>query len=192
MDSTALAFYSLAFIIIAAAIFVVTAKNIFHSAVYLIVALFGVAGLFVLLQAFFLAAAQVLIYVGAIAVLMMFAVMLTARIADAGVRHTNEQVGTGLLVSLGLLAVMLYSLWDSPFQFSGAPVAEGAGLTLGRQLLTKFVLPFEIVSVLLLAALIGAVVIAKKDDTGRAEPKAKYPAARALREDPDIVRKVPR
>jgi len=70
--------------------------------------------------------------------------------------------------------------------------AEGAGVALGRQLLTKFVLPFEIVSVLLLAALIGAVVIAKKDDTGKAEPKAKYPAARALRENPDVVRKVSR
>jgi len=70
---------------------------------------------------------------------------------------------TGLLVSLGLLAVMLYSLWNSPFQISGAPVAEGAGLGLGRQLLTKFVLPFEIVSVLLLAALIGNGVVAVDD-----------------------------
>jgi NADH-quinone oxidoreductase subunit J len=192
MDSTALAFYALAFVIIAAAIFVVTARNIFHSAVYLIIALFGVAGVFVLLSAFFLAAAQVLIYVGAIAVLMMFAVMLTARIADPSVRHTNEQVAAGLVVSLGLLAVMLYSLWESPFQFSGAPVAEGAGAKLGELLLTKFVLPFEIVSVLLLAALIGAVVIAKKDEFGRTEPRSTVPTARALRENPDIVRKAPR
>lgn len=192
MDTSALAFYSLAFIVIAASIFVVTARNIFHSAVYLIVALFGVAGLFVLLNAFFLAAAQVLIYVGAISILMIFAVMLTARIADSTVRHTNEQVATGLLVALGLLAVMLYSFWESPFDVAAVPVAEGAGATLGRLLLTDFVLPFEVVSVLLLAALIGAVVIARKDDVPREDTKDPVPVARALRDDPDAVRKVAR
>jgi NADH-quinone oxidoreductase subunit J len=171
MDTFSLAFYALAFLIIAAAIFVVTSKNIFHSAVYLILALFGVAGIYVLLQAPFLAAAQVLIYVGAVSMLMIFAIMLTARIADASIRHTNEQVGTGLLVSLGLLAVIVYSLWQTPFPISAAPMPEGAGGTIGRLLLTQFVLPFEIVSVLLLGALIGAVVIAQKDKVrGISEP----------------------
>ena len=168
MDTFTLAFYALAFLIIAAAIFVVTSKNIFHSAIYLIMALFGVAGIYVLLQAPFLAAAQVLIYVGAVSMLMIFAIMLTARIVDQSIRHTNEQVLTGLLVSLGLLAVLVYSLWHTPFPVSTAPMPEGAGGTIGKLLLTQFVLPFEIVSVLLLGALIGAVVIAKKD-TARTE-----------------------
>jgi NADH:ubiquinone oxidoreductase subunit 6 (subunit J) len=170
MDTFSLAFYALALLIIAAAIFVVTSKNIFHSAIYLILALFGVAGIYVLLQAPFLAAAQVLIYVGAVSMLMIFAIMLTARIADESIRHTNEQVGTGFLVSLGLLAVIVYSLWQTPFPVSSAPMPEGAGGTLGKLLLTQFALPFEIVSVLLLGALIGAVVIAKKD-TVRREPE---------------------
>ena len=170
MDTVSLAFFGLAFLIIASAIFVVTSKNIFHSAIYLVLALFGVAGIFVLLEAFFLAAAQVLIYVGAVAMLMIFAVMLTARIADSGVRHTNEQTGTGLIISLGLLSVILYSLWKTPFAVSGAPVADGSGMMIGKLLLTKWVLPFEIVSVLLLAALIGAVVIARRDSTS-ATPK---------------------
>jgi NADH-quinone oxidoreductase subunit J len=169
MDTITLAFFALAFLIIASSIFVVSSKNIFHSAIFLVLALFGVAGIFVLLNAPFLAAAQVLIYVGAVSMLMIFAVMLTARIADQTVRHTNEQVGTGLIVSAGLLAVILYSLWKTPFEVSSGVVAEGAGMTLGQLLLTKYVLPFEIVSVLLLAALIGAVVIAKKDP----DPKQK-------------------
>ncbi|GAB4324863.1 MAG: NADH-quinone oxidoreductase subunit J [Candidatus Zixiibacteriota bacterium] len=163
MDTFSLAFFVLAFLIVASAIFVVSSKNIFHSAIFLILALFGVAGIFVLLHAHFLAAAQVLIYVGAIAVLMIFAVMLTSRIADKALRHTNEQVGIGLAVSAGLLAVILYSLYHTPFTESAAPVAEGAGKTLGKLLLTEFVLPFEVVSVLLLAALIGAIIIARRD-----------------------------
>lgn len=180
MDTITLAFFALAFLIIASSIFVVSSKNIFHSAIFLVLALFGVAGIFVLLNAPFLAAAQVLIYVGAVSMLMIFAVMLTARIADSGLRHTNEQVGTGFIVSAGLLAVILYSLWKTPFEISTGQVAEGAGATLGQLLLTKYVLPFEIVSVLLLAALIGAVVIAKKDSVvNKDDPKRTIPLPKA-------------
>lgn len=163
MDTLSLVFFALAFLTIVSSLMVVSSKNIFHSAIFLILALFGVAGLFVLLQAPFLAAAQVLIYVGAIAILMIFSVMLTARIADSSVRHTNEQVPTGLAISLGLLVIMLYSLWNTPIPVSPASADAGAGHTLGKLFLTTFVLPFEIVSVLLLAALISALVIAKKD-----------------------------
>ncbi len=182
MSALSLAFYALAFLTIAASIFVVTSKNIFHSAIYLILALFGVAGLYVLLQAPFLAAAQVLIYVGAVSMLMIFAIMLTARIADTSIRQTNEQTVTGLVVSLGLLAIIVYSLWQTPFPISDAPMPEGAGRTLGRLLLTKFVLPFEIVSVLLLGALIGAVVIAKKDPQRREPTMPKTPLPGATQE----------
>ncbi len=163
MDSISLVFFLLAFLTIVSSLMVVSSRNIFHSAIFLILALFGVAGLFVLLEAPFLAAAQVLIYVGAIAILMIFAVMLTARIADTNLRYTNEQVPTGLAISLGLLVIMLYSLWNTPIPVSSAAMEGGAGRKLGELFLTKFILPFEIVSVLLLAALIAALVIAKKD-----------------------------
>lgn len=163
MDAISLVFFALAFLTIVSSLMVVSSKNIFHSAIFLILALFGVAGLFVLLEAPFLAAAQVLIYVGAIAILMIFGVMLTARIADASIRYTNEQVPTGLAISLGLLVIMLYSLWNTPIAVSDGVPTGGAGHKLGELFLTKFVLPFEIVSVLLLAALIAALVIAKKD-----------------------------
>ena len=167
MDAITVVFFALALMIIIGAVLVVTARNIFHSAIFLILALFGVAGIFVLLEAPFLAAAQVLIYVGAVAILMIFAVMLTARIADGGVKHTNEQVPTGLAVSAGLLAVILYSLWQTPIAQQATAPGPGSGKKLGELFLTKFVLPFEIVSVLLLAALIGAVIIAKKDPPPR-------------------------
>lgn len=167
MDAITVVFFALALMIIIGALLVVTAQNIFHSAIFLILALFGVAGIFVLLEAPFLAAAQVLIYVGAVAILMIFAVMLTARIADGGVKHTNEQVPTGLAVSAGLLAVILYSLWQTPIAQQATAPGPGSGKKLGELFLTKFVLPFEIVSVLLLAALIGAVIIAKKDPPPR-------------------------
>ena len=108
MDTISLVFFALAFLTIVSSLMVVSSKNVFHSAIFLILALFGVAGLFVLLEAPFLAAAQVLIYVGAIAILMIFGVMLTARIADTNIRHTNEQVPTGLALSLGLLVIMLH------------------------------------------------------------------------------------
>lgn len=163
MDAVTLTFFCLAFMTIVSSLMVVSSKNIFHSAIFLILAFFGVAGLFVLLEAPFLAAAQVLIYVGAIAILLIFGVMLTARIADARLRHVNEQVPTGLAISLGLLVIMLYSLWNTPIPVSSAAPTGIAGHTLGRLFLTTFVLPFEIVSVLLLAALIAALVIAKKD-----------------------------
>ncbi len=163
MDTISLVFFALAFLTIVSSLMVVSSKNVFHSAIFLILALFGVAGLFVLLEAPFLAAAQVLIYVGAIAILMIFGVMLTARIADTNIRHTNEQVPTGLALSLGLLVIMLHSLWNTPIAVSDAVPVGGAGHKLGELFLTKFVLPFEIVSVLLLAALISALIIAKKD-----------------------------
>lgn len=163
MDTISLVFFALAFLTIVSSLMVVSSKNVFHSAIFLILALFGVAGLFVLLEAPFLAAAQVLIYVGAIAILMIFGVMLTARIADSSIRHTNEQVPTGLAISLGLLVIMLYSLWNTPIAVSDGVPTGVAGHKLGELFLTKFVLPFEIVSVLLLAALISALVIAKKD-----------------------------
>lgn len=163
METISLVFFALAFLTIVSSLMVVSSKNVFHSAIFLILALFGVAGLFVLLEAPFLAAAQVLIYVGAIAILMIFAVMLTARIADENIRHTNEQVPTGLAISLGLLIIMLYSLWNTPMPVSQGVPTGVAGHKLGEMFLTTFVLPFEIVSVLLVAALIAALIIAKKD-----------------------------
>jgi NADH-quinone oxidoreductase subunit J len=159
-----IAFYALAFVLVAASIMAVTVRNIFHAAIYLIVALFSVAGFFILLHAEFLAAVQVLIYVGAVAVLMIFAVMLTTRLTDVRVRTQNEQVGIGAIVSAAIFVTVAVTLRSTVWPISDLPTATDNVRALGRLIMTRFVLPFEIVSVLLLAAMIGAIVIAVKEE----------------------------
>lgn len=164
MTGEMIAFYVLAFLLVGSSIMAVTVRNIFHAAIYLILALFAVAGLFVLLHAEFLAAVQVLIYVGAVAVLLIFAVMLTTRLTDVRVRAQNEQVGIGLVVSGMLFVAMTVAIWSTTWPGTDVPMATDNVRALGRLIMTRFVLPFEIVSVLLLAAMIGAIVIAAKEE----------------------------
>ena len=166
MSGEMVAFYVLAFLLVGASILAVSVRNIFHAAIYLILALFSVAGLFILLHAEFLAAVQVLIYVGAVAVLIIFAVMLTTRLTDIRVRAQNEQVGVGLVISGMLFVAMTVAIWSTKWPVSDLPMASDNVRALGRLLMTRFVLPFEIVSVLLLAAMIGAIVIAAKEERG--------------------------
>lgn len=158
-----LVFYGLAFFLVASSLLAVTVRNIFHAAIYLIVALFSVAGFFVLLQAEFLAAVQVLVYVGAVAVLIIFAVMLTSRLTDVHLRAQNEQVGGAMIVALVLFLAICFCIWSTSWEPSGLPMAADNVRAVGKLIMTQYVLPFEIVSVLLLAAMIGAIVIAVKE-----------------------------
>ena len=156
-------FYLLSFVIIVSAIYVVTLRNIFHSALFLILTLFGVAGIFILLHAEFLAAVQVLIYVGAISVLIIFAIMLTSQLANKEIKQSNEQVTLAIFICAGFLLASLGSLANTVWEFSEKPLPDNNTLTIGRLLMNEYVLPFEVVSVVLLAALIGAVVLARKE-----------------------------
>jgi NADH:ubiquinone oxidoreductase subunit 6 (subunit J) len=156
-------FYFLAFLIVASALAVVSLKNIFHCALFLILGLFSVAGIFVLLGAEFLAVVQVLIYVGAVAVLMIFAVMLTSRLAGREVQMSNEQTFIGAFMSLVLVFGLVWSFSHSSFRISDQPPAPQSTLQIGTLLMNEYVLPFEIVSVLLLAALIGAILLARQE-----------------------------
>jgi NADH-quinone oxidoreductase subunit J len=156
-------FYILAALIIGSGVMVVSMKNIFHSALFLVLCFFSVAGIYVLLSAEFLAAVQVLIYVGAITILMIFAIMLTARLYSAQIRQTNEQVIPGLIIVGALLVITIFTLSKTAWKLSSesAQIPSIAGI--GKLLLTTYVLPFEIVSVVLLSALIGAIIIARRD-----------------------------
>jgi NADH:ubiquinone oxidoreductase subunit 6 (subunit J) len=156
-------FYLFAFIIIVSAMLVVSLRDIFHCALMLILCLFSVAALYVLLQADFLAAVQVLLYVGAVAVLMIFAIMLTSQVSGVGLRQQNEQIPVALLVTGVFVVVTLYGLGKTVWNIKTTMVPAGSALSLGKLLLTTYVVPFEIVSVVLLTALIGAIVIAKRD-----------------------------
>jgi NADH-quinone oxidoreductase subunit J len=150
-----------------AAFFVVTRPNLVHASLWLIAALAGVAVLFVLLEAGFLAAVQVVIYIGAIAILIIFAVMLTRRVmADSGPQVNRNWWGAALaaLLLFGGLLALLSRVPDAGATLPAAISDPEALLEdLGQALVDvdRYVLPFEVASVLLLAALIGAIAIAR-------------------------------
>jgi NADH:ubiquinone oxidoreductase subunit 6 (subunit J) len=156
-------FLILAVAAIGSATGVVASKNIFYSALFLILCLFMVAGFYVLLEAPFLAAVQVLIYVGAIAVLIIFSLMLTEKLMSKEARAWNEQWWVAILVAACLAAVLLYVVVTANWQVSDAPTVPDAIVALGKTLMGTYVLPFEVASVLLLMALIGSIVIAREE-----------------------------
>ncbi len=147
-------------------------RNLFRSALMLLVSLFGVAGLFVLLAAPFLAVVQVLIYMGAIAILIIFAVMLTRGMVTAR-RVMNDQWSVAAVVALFLFAVLVVIFVQVgqgenavlPLNPTGDPPADGTA-ALGQALLDpgQYVLPFEVAALLLAGVLSGAVYIARDDE----------------------------
>ena len=148
-----------------AALMVVTTKNMIHAALWLILTLFGVAVFFVLLNAGFLAVAQVVIYIGAIAILMIFAIMMTRNIADFRETQINRNWPWALIIGIILFAglVSILYFWSgtsslaTPMSPETDPISQ-----LGQALVAPnaYLIPFEVASVLLLAALIGAIYIA--------------------------------
>jgi NADH-quinone oxidoreductase subunit J len=158
-------FIVIAVITLGSALLVVTTRNLVHAALWLILALFGVAAVFVLLAAPFLAVAQVVIYVGAISILLIFAIMLTRRVAEDSGPQVNPGWGWAALVSIALLGGLAWLLSNWQGLFSPPPTLEAGAdplRELGQALVSpaQYVLPFEVASVLLLAALIGAIVVA--------------------------------
>ncbi len=156
-------FYFLAAFTVLAAAIVVLGRNIVRAAVALIFTFCGMAALYVLLDAEFLAAVQVLIYVGGITILLLFAIMLTSRISSATAQVINDQVPMSAIAAAGLLAGLIYAGTHGIAAFSGPPQLPETAPFLGRALLTTYALPFEVVSVLLLAGMVGAIILARKE-----------------------------
>jgi len=155
-----IAFWVLSILTLVAAGGVMVSRNLLHAVLFLIVAFIGVAGFFVLLSAEFIAMAQIIIYVGAIAVLILFAIVLTPR----AIRDNSEtaMVGPAILLGIALVAVFLFVIHDTTWATSaGDP--ELSASALGRALLSTWVLPFEIASVLLTAALVGAIMLVRSE-----------------------------
>lgn len=153
-------FYLLGGLTLAGALGVVLTRNLLHSAFLLAATLLGVAGLYLCLAAEFLAVVQILIYVGAILILLLFGVMLTARIADPAIPALNRQRGPAALAALGVGGLLWLTLARTPplptRAVTAVPLAE-----LGRGLVTTYLLPFEALSLILVGALVGAIVIAR-------------------------------
>ena len=158
-----IAFGLLAVTMTISAIKVVTSKNVVHCALYLVMVLAGVAGIYILLAAEFLAAVQVLVYIGAIVVLFLFGIMLTRAPIGRSRGLDNDQRALAAMVGLavaGLLtAVLLDGFGDKKVELAGPQRSADVGL----EIFQSYVIPFEVVSVLLLAALIGSVVLARRD-----------------------------
>ncbi|MFZ5803147.1 MAG: NADH-quinone oxidoreductase subunit J [Candidatus Omnitrophota bacterium] len=147
------------------AIAAVTLKSLFRSALALAGALLGIAGIYITLRAEFIAAVQVLIYVGSVVTLIIFVIMLTQRLTDPSVRQRNRQSPVVFAAALAfcvlLIALILRTPW--PLQAWGPGEADLSSARIGESLLGFYVFPFEVLAVLLTAVLIGAIVIAKKD-----------------------------
>jgi NADH-quinone oxidoreductase subunit J len=164
-------FYTFAAIAIVSSIFVITRPNVVHSAMFLAATLLSVAGIFLTLHAEFLAGVQVIVYVGGILVLFVFVIMLIAVDRSAFERQYNRQWTVALVTSGILIMQLIYGLYRGRESFTlpqaTALTAQPAGIVgnsqqVGMMLYTTYLLPFEIASILLLVAIVGAVVLAKR------------------------------
>jgi NADH-quinone oxidoreductase subunit J len=148
---------------IGAALRLVTAKNVVHAALYLVVALATVAAVYLLLAAEFVAWVQILIYVGAIVVLLLFSLMLT-RAPIGREALDNQQRGMAAVVGVIVLAGLAFLVQDAFGDLPALQLQRAQTAPMGVELFSTFVLPFEVVSFLLLAALVGAIVLARRDE----------------------------
>jgi len=167
-----IAFGLIALVIIGAALRVVTTNDVVHAALYLVLVLAGVGGLYFILGAEFVGTAQILVYIGAIIVLFLFGIMLTRAPLGVSDDLDNNQRTIGIVVGLGLLVVMGYALIETfgdrrlTFEaYDGLAGANSNGRTqaVADTIFGQYLIPFEMLSVLLLAALIGAIVLARRD-----------------------------
>ena len=167
------AFIGVAVLVVVSAFGVVATRNLVHSAVALMGTLFGVAGLYVFLYADFMAAVQVVIYVGGILVLIIFGVMLTHRITtpvliQASMPNRAFAAVVVFLIFLGLTTLMFRTPWHEgaalAVDVTGRPApAEGTVAIIGKALMTKYLLHFEVAGVLLLLALLGAAYLSRRE-----------------------------
>lgn len=138
-------------------------RNPVTSAMFLVLTMASLAVLFVLLNAFFLAAVQVLVYAGAVMVLFLFVIMLLDVKAEERRKIREFALVAGLVAAGTICVIFLRSLLESPLPAGASPTLKGGTVELGHLLFTQYVLPFEIVSVLLLVAMLGAILLSKKD-----------------------------
>ena len=157
-----ISFYGLLAGILIVALLTVTTRNLFHAAIFLAFSLLGIAGVYFFLRAEFLAGVQILLYVGAIMTLVIFAIMLTAKISDPSIPQSNRQrIPVFLLIGVSaffLISTVLKTPWKTL-----ANIQTTDAVKLGKALMGEFVFPFEFVSLILLIALIGAIVVARSD-----------------------------
>jgi NADH-quinone oxidoreductase subunit J len=158
------AFWFVVILTVGSALIVVLNEKLIYSAIALLFTLFGVASLYVFLWADFLAGVQVVIYVGGILVLIIFGIMLTNRITSVNISHTSVQKGMGGVAVLGIIIVLGIMILNTPWYHTEFVEPAQTTATIGTLLMMEYLLPFEVASLLLLAALIGAAMLSRRGE----------------------------
>jgi len=156
------AFYILAATTVGCALMVAFVRELVQAVLFLALAFVGVAGIYIVLSADFVAVVQVLIYAGAVAVLMTFAVMLTPA-ADRKNSETAFWAPAAVLAGL-MLAIVVFVSYDTSWQIADRPEFSATAASIGQALLKPYVVPFEVASVLLMTAMVGAIVLTKEEE----------------------------
>lgn len=165
-QGTTLAFYILSITMVSSAVGMVVIRDVIRSAFLLALCFLCLGGLYVTLNASFLAAAQILIYAGAVAILFVFGIMLTRNAGADFPEHSQEFKSLSFIfVTFGFLFLIARGLWSGNWKLAGTPASADTNTVaeIGKLFFSTYLLPFEIVSVILLMALIGAIVIARKE-----------------------------
>jgi NADH-quinone oxidoreductase subunit J len=159
-----LGFWILSVVLVGAALAVVLSRNLFHSVLWLALALTGTAGIFLMLDAEFLAGVQILLYAGGVVTVVVFAIVVTERLVGERLSHTSRGLVGGATVAGLVLLLLLNTLSRAPLAMTPVPFAADPTRLIGREMLTRFVLPFELVAVILLVSLLSASYFARPED----------------------------
>ena len=159
-----LAFWLLSAMLVGSALAVVLSKNLFHAVLWLALALTGTAGVFLLLHAEFLAAVQLLLYAGGVITIVVFAIVVTERLIGERIWQTNRGIFFGALASATLLWLITSTLMERSLPVTPLPALGDVTRIVGERVLTTFVLPFELLAVLMLAAMLAAMYFARPEE----------------------------
>jgi NADH-quinone oxidoreductase subunit J len=164
MTLEVIAFWTFAVLLVGAGLAVVIGKNLFHSVLWLALALVSTAGIFLTLDAEFLAAVQVLLYAGGVVTVVVFAIVVTERLVGERLSQTSRHLAAGAVVAGGLLVLLLRAISQASLALPRLPLDEDLTRDLGESLMTRFLLPFELLAVLLLVGLLAASYFARPED----------------------------
>ena len=140
---------------------VILSQQLLYSAIALLFTLFGIAGLYIFMWADFMAGVQIIVYIGGILVLLIFGIMLTNKISSVNISHTSLQKSVGAVIALGVLGLLIPMILNTSwYQLSSKEPSQTAD-SIGRLLMMEYLLPFEVASLLLLGALIGAAMLSR-------------------------------
>lgn len=164
MSLEVLGFWALAILLVGSALAVVLSKNLFHSVLWLALSLTGTAGVFLMLDAEFLAGVQILLYAGGVVTVVVFAIVVTERLVGTRLAHTSRRVLAGGAIAAVFLGVVLDVLSRSPLSAIKIPMEDDPTRLIGMAVMKKFLLPFELVAVLLLISLLSASYLARPEE----------------------------